>query len=224
MIRRVCLLGLLVVTVGCAAPDLTKGQGSVPPTSPASDLPVPDPTVKSRVALVRSGRSVKVGDTPSAAFGVFGPPPRAWDFREMPPSLAPPYGARGWETTREGFGVITYNDVVVAAMRQIDDAPPSQLAEILQEHEAALGVARTEFVAGTQVRYWFWEDGPHRLMVSALNRPRGELHVTVAMGDRAVLDILGISPAKATDDSLRVEEIMRERNPAQPPEGSSSPE
>lgn len=220
------ILATVVVAAmtGCGAP-------TEPPNLDEQEAPVeqkvgtPVASARSLIAFFKRSGAVRVGDTIAHAFDVAPMPPRSFEITQLPSRFARPYSTRGWETANEGFGLISYNGVIVASLYQKRNADPDVLYEILELQEKGLRTIRNELVAGGKIRYWFWETpaieggGPaknakgepvsHRLMVCALQQGT-KLNITVAMGDTVVLDALGANKAKAHSDTERIDAMFRQ--------------
>lgn len=206
------LLLLLVALAGCGDP------ASVAPiatdTAPATTTPPetvasPDFNRLTTLALVSGDRTLKVGDSTDQAESFFERPRRSFLLRELPEAFGPGYRARGWESDRQGFGIVSYRDRVAAAMLTVEGVDETVVQETLQTHrrnDDPNNPDRRTFTQESRVaRYWFWEEANQRVMVCAAKTYRGDFTVTVAVGDIAALDALRMSPEEARNDANRAE-------------------
>jgi hypothetical protein len=113
----------------------------------------------------------------------------------------------------EGFGIITSDGKVVAAMYQLDRTNQDTFEELLKEQQDGMGAAKPELENGRSLHFWFWRDAKasQTLMVCELATSAG-LNMTIAMGDDGVLQKLNISP-----ESARAEIAQLDRVPSQNP-------
>jgi hypothetical protein len=210
---------LLVAVGGCqggttAAAEEPKAEA---PAVPA--VPAPARVEPTDVGLVRQGGIVRVGDTWQTAREVFPQPSTAFEFDDLPERFRQTYKARGWETAKEGFGVITYQGRIVSAMHQTERATQDQLKAVLDTYRERLGPAPPTEVEGRQVRYYFFEREGQRLMVSAFQGDGDGIRLTEAMGVDEVLNALGINPETAQRDRDRLDQsfLQRAGTPAKKP-------
>ncbi len=194
MVRALLFCAAALVVAGCD-PSVGLSRDETAQVAPADSVKGPGSTLPTAVSLLAIKGQVKVGDTVDHAYAVLPPPVEAYEFKDLPPGFQPPYAARGWESGRQGFGVITHEKLVVAAMYQLDRIDEATLNLTKRAYQDLLG-APTHQISGTNVRYWFWARELQSLVICALRSSRG-LHVTIAMGDNAVLSGLRISPEEA---------------------------
>lgn len=211
--RRLLLPAFVLVLAGC--------QGAVPSgaTEPAVVVaPItvrpPATTSPTRVALVRRNLAVTVGMRADEAFRVFRETREGgFEDERLPPRFARPYAARSWESGSKGFGVITYEDRVVAAMYQEDKASYERALELVQSHQDRMGEPANRVFAGKRLTYWFWDKDGQRLMILAFRSagPEG-VRITMAMGDAVTLDALRISPDLAEKEVPSVDQRLSDQD------------
>jgi hypothetical protein len=207
------LIFIILVAAGCQ-----QGTPPQPPSEPQAQhdqvrLAEPPATeTPTEIALIRGGRRVDVGTDPEEAFAIFrGNQAMGFTSERLPPGFARPYQAQIWQAAEEGFGVITYNGRVVAAMYQQDDVTQERVNHVVYEHRQAIRGLVPLVISGKKVTYWFWEMEGQRLMISAFQRPAGAVYLTMAMGDSRTLDGLGVSPGKAQQDQIEADAILGEQ-------------
>jgi len=221
---RIGWLIVAVVAMGCQ-PNLGSAPSATGTPPPAEDtVPGPGPLQSSDLRMIRSERELALGDTWSEAIEVFEIPRNAFEFSQLPPRFATPYRARGWETSREGFGVIAYDDRIVAAFHQRDRVTAEQIDETFELYEQALAGMDPLRVEGKTVRTAFWEQNGQRLMVQAVQKPGNGLYLTVALGVDSVLNELGASPTRAREDVTTLDGALFPEDTPRPSPPSSEPE
>ncbi|MDX2065869.1 MAG: hypothetical protein SFX74_09025 [Fimbriimonadaceae bacterium] len=198
MTRRVLnLIPLAVLAFGCAAPS---GEKSASTPTPPPAVPGVTPPESPELFLLHRGLSYKLGTTWEDAEAVFERPRSAFDFSELPAAFQPPYRGRGWEGSRESFGVILYQQRSVLAMQQFDRADRAQLDELVKAYETALPNLTPQYVTGKQVNAWFWQVGDEQLMVAGTDVPQSGLHIAVVLGMRPLMQRVGATPAQLESD------------------------
>ncbi len=177
-----CLLSLLALgLIGCAgAPQsVATGESAVPP----EEQVVLAPTFsEGELFLIHEGNSLKLGTSYDQAIKVFAPEANSFEFAELPKRFQPPYRGQGWETARESFGTIMYQQRIAVAMYQVDRATKAQLEELVNLYTNAFPSVTPVKVEGKTVQNWFWKQSGQTLMISATQASTGTLHVAVALG------------------------------------------
>ena len=126
--------------------------------------------------------------------------------RASPARFGSAFEAHGWEATDRqgdrvvsyGYGVITYKDLVVAAIYHAEDQENSFAQQILETQRNGTGSLKMTEVKTGDVQWDFWEEGTQRLMVLQDKGKKGT-DVTILMGDSKVLDALGASKPVGPD-------------------------
>ena len=196
-------LGWLMMAVALAGCQQGGAPSPVAATSTAQEEEVvagPGPLQPSELRMIRNDKQLALGDTWSEAINVFETPRNAFEFSQLPPRFAAPYRARGWENSRESFGVISYDDAIVTALYQRDRATIEQVDAVFALYDQAYANLKPMRIDGKSVRTMFWEQNGQRIMVQAAQTPKSGLHLTVALGQIAVMDELGASPIRARED------------------------
>jgi hypothetical protein len=139
---------------------------------------------------------------------VFGKPKTSFEFTDLPPGFQSPYSVKGWETAKEGVGVILYGDKVVAIMRQLTRADKDLLQEIVDTISKENSRIKPSTIQGSNVSYTFWEESSQRLMICALQTKRDGLHITEALGDNNVMDALGMNKRQSKMDQPKVDALV----------------
>ncbi len=217
MRRATLALGCIFVLAGCQGVDAPGGQDA--PTTPAvtTNTPEPGDLRKTALAIFRKDGKVQVGDTWEQAAEVFPAPKRSFEVNDPPGKLTKPYRAKAWESSTEGFGIVTYNDkALVAAMYQLQRGTKDDLDQIVDSHLKSLSNIAPVQISGTRVKYWFWEQENQRLMICGLLSQNDVMKITVAVGDRTVMTQLGMAPALAQQDQAKVDEFFSRKASPEP--------
>lgn len=220
------LLGLgAVVAVGCsgASPStepkpnslLSTARTSV--TAPAK-LEPPNLEQRTTLRMIRKGDEVRVGDPIESALRVFREEKNSYLVNEMPAGWKDPaYTCQGWDNGTIGFSAFVYDDKIVMGLYHEDRADENRLQEIWADYQRAIPVTETSKITGSRVRYWFWEQGGHRLMICATQIPQEGLSITIALGDTRIMDILRMNPLMADRDRQAAEKLFQEGLKAKQP-------
>lgn len=228
-------LGVGVSVAGCGGPSKEGSVFASDPNAPeATDTAVdptgtktsapqgpPDFTRRSRLALLGPGRRLRVGDPATQALEFFDRPARTFVLRDRPPAFPEEYRSKGWESEKESFAILSYENRVVLALYTLQGADERTLQEdFLDVYMGAYDFLQPTVVPpGPSARYWFWEDDGHRLMICAA-RGRAGLTVSLALGDVSAMDALRMSPSAALVDRRRADEIWgSQRDDSGPGEG-----
>lgn len=198
------VLLISTLTAGCQG----LGDLATPEVSSKTQVPAPGPLEVGKFSLPKEDRSLKLGDSLQQALRVFPEPSGAFHYADLPEGFALPYQSSVWETNREGFGVITYNDKAVLVMHQVEGVDQERLNQVVEAFRSMGGTTTYEFIPGGRVNYWFWEDRSQRLMVCGMLIDQKNLRITIALGERTVMDALGISATKARIDARTVDELF----------------
>lgn len=189
----------------------------VAPTPPQAAVTIATVTAPSHlgstnIALVRQDRAVTVGMRVTEAFDIFRDAREGgFEDERLPAGFAPPYRARSWETSQRGFGVISYQDVVAAAMYQERDCPLDRLGDYVDLHTRRMNRSPDRQIFSKHLNYYFWEEDGQRLMILGFQKPGGSgVQLTMAMGDTVVMDAIGASIASAEREKERVDKLLVE--------------
>lgn len=170
------------------------------------------------IAMSWDGQAVRVGDSWEVAQRVF-PEPRhgAYPLRSLPERFGRDFEAHGWEANSgQGYGVITDNDLVVAAVYHVEDADPDYAQRLLDAQRGGSGELKMTEATSGNLHWNYWEDGGQRLMVLRDVGKKG-IDVTVLMGDGKILDALGATRPKAGEPAVApFLSGSREKSPSDP--------
>lgn len=183
----------LLLLVGCSADDAKEAVARA--TAPEESVRLAGKAVPSAgIAMSWEGNTARVGDSWEAAQKVFPEVKRgAYQLRSLPQRFGRDYEAHGWETNEgQGYGVITYKDLVVAAIYHIDGVDDDHAQRYLDAQRSATRDLQMQEVKNGKLLWNFWEDkgATQRLMVLRVKGVKG-VDVTILMGDDKVLDALG---------------------------------
>lgn len=193
-------LGIVLVALGgCSAdgdrPVTTKAK----PAPVKIDIELPSPG-ESDLFLLREDDKLKVGDTEKRAFALYPRPQGAFEFHELPAVLTEPFSAKGWEAAQEGFGVVLQEGIVALAMRRLDRVSKDTIASTATEYTVAFGRSPDSTIESGYTTYKFWEKDEIRFMLCATQNAEGKLVLTVAVGNKKIMDALRMNKTLATKD------------------------
>jgi hypothetical protein len=198
--RALGLVLIALLLVGCADEG---PKSSVRKSAFLSTEPVPAPGVlePGELALLAPNGQIKVGMSLDEAEKIVPAPPNSFALKELPANFAEPYRARGFETYREGFGLILFGEKVAMAMRREEDLNAEQIRLVKSRYIETFGTPTAD-MSDKEIGYLFWWKGGHRLMIAispdvAL---KDRFDVTQAMGDATVMDALRMNSLAATED------------------------
>jgi|GEM_PF-3007907 len=207
-----------LLLAGCGASkngDDPKPEASLGPdrsmiSAPTRLMP-PDFVTKSTLKMVRHGDELHVGDTSEDALRVFKEEKNAFQLTDLPPGWKDDsFKCIGWDTGTMGFGAITYGDRMAFGLYHEDRVKEDRLQEMLDTYEKSTEIAPVQ-VTGSRVRYWFWEEGPQRLMICAVSVPNdGTLNVSIALGDIHVMDLFRMNKDLADKDKDLSEDLFKQ--------------
>ena len=208
MKRLLLLPSALVILAGCQSADAPPADAVHAEVATKTVMVgAPSNTEPTKIGLVvRRGPAITVGyPSPDKLLELFHDPKHSGsEFNDLPTSFDYHYRARTWETAHMGFGEITYDGILVAAMYQEDKVDQDRVDEIVAAHKEQVDLLPTN-INGRKVSYWFWEIANQRLMICSNHTGRQGIKLTVAMGDDKVLDALGISLSMANRDMAIVD-------------------
>ena len=154
------------------------------------------------IAMSWEGRTVHVGDGWEAAQRLFPERRSAYLLRSLPNRFGREFQGHGWETNEgQGYGVITANDLIVAAIYHAEDVEEEYAKSLLAAQRNGTGLLPMHEVENGKLLWTFWEDGAQRLMV-LFDRGKRGFDVTILMGDAKVLDALGATRPVDTSPSV----------------------
>ena len=213
---RVFLVLCIVVAAGCSS-----GESTVELVQPEqrrlktriagpAKLDPPDFSKRTALRMVRKGEEVRVGDSIEVALRAFREEKNSVLVTEMPPGWQDPaYTAQGWDNGSSGFATILYDEKVVLALFHEDRADEARLQEILAVYDRML-VRPAVNLVGSRVRFWFWDQAPHRLMICAVQVPSEGQSISIALGGQKIMDLLGMNPEAAEKDRVAAEKIFQD--------------
>ncbi|HZH97872.1 MAG TPA: hypothetical protein VEX38_02790 [Fimbriimonadaceae bacterium] len=160
------------------------------------------------LGLIHNRRILRVKDRAEDVSRAFPSPTVAYTFKDLPPGFASPFRAEGYETARDGFGVIYYQGELSAAIHREQGVTVEDVAETRKRYENEFGPGDHHLTGGS-VYYIFWERGDQRLMLcSARDLADGSRYnLTLAIGAKTVLDALRINLEDARRDKAEAEKL-----------------
>lgn len=210
---RAALWGLLVALAGCSAEEAKEAVAQA--AKPDEGVQVAGKAVRTEgIALSWDGNAVHVGDSWEVAQRVFPERRASYRLRALPQRFGRDFEAHGWETNDgQGYGVITHDDLVVAAVYHAEDVEPDYARSLFEAQRAGTGALPMRDELNGSLAWDVWESGTQRLMVLRDKGKRG-IDVTVLMGDSKVLDALGATRPNSTATQIAP---FLDRTPENPP-------
>lgn len=199
----------LLVAAGCSKPPAPVAKTTPPPIRFAGKVPVPNSLAPTDLGILNDGNLLRVGDSLEDANRAFPAPQDIFGLKELPPGFGTGFRARGYETPREGLGLILVDNRVAVALRRVEDISADAANESLRRYVEEFGDA-SETVKGARIEYRFWSKEDQRLMV-CLAPDRKEptrFDVTVAVGVSTLMDALRMSYASAREDRAIAEKAL----------------
>lgn len=185
---------LVVVLAGCRGAEPVAEDNPEGPEVVAPSPSIEPPTIRESVfQLLYEGYGLRLGEQYADIEPRIAVPKNAFEFTELPPGLTPPFRARGWQSSREGLGVVTYNERVVLIMRQREQASPGDYEEARSFYTSEYPLIPAETVSGGKSQNTFLRKDGQTLMISATRSDAG-LTLTVAIGQDEVMKIIGATP------------------------------
>lgn len=202
--RRLWPILLLFVIGGCGESNEPEAALAVP-NEPVAH---PDVLERGQLCLIGPVGQIHVGDSQDEAEKVFPAPSGSFAVKELPAGFEPPYRARGYESSRDGFAAVLFGERVALAMRREEDVQAASVAALVDRYIAKFGNPDTR-VDGPLVTYRFWEREGQRLAIyEAPDVEKTERRdVTVAVGTFGVMDAVRLSQKTAQEDSKAGEKI-----------------
>lgn len=202
--RKAVLLSVAVILLaGCSAEEAK--EAVVKSATPVETVKLAGKTAADAgVAMSYEGHSVRVGDSWEEAQKVFPERRLAYGLRSLPERFGSDFSAHGWETNEgQGYGVITYKDLVVAAVYHTEDVENDYAESLFEAQRAGTGALPMQQVVTGTLTWNFWQgnSGTQRLMVLRDKGKKGT-DVTILMGDANVLDALGATKPVAPNPSV----------------------
>ncbi len=212
------LLGLAaIMAIGCGGPSqpAEPKPDSLLATSRitvSGQTKVDPPNFEQRTSLrmIRNGDDVRVGDSVEAALRVYREEKNSYIVNEMPAGWKDAaYTCTGWDNGTIGFAAVSYDEKLVLGLYHEDRADENRLQDILRDYQNAITLDNTK-ITGSRVRYWFWEQSPHRLMICATQIPQEGLSITIALGDSRIMEMMRMSPIMADRDRIAAEKLFQD--------------
>ncbi|MCA1946564.1 MAG: hypothetical protein LDL56_10270 [Armatimonadetes bacterium] len=202
------LLLAVGVAVGCGPQPKEVPIVAQQPTLSAEEMPNPLPPT--RLGLWRDGRKVRPGDTVEDAMDVFPRPRNAAVFYDPPSVFGKDFRAKGWDSGREGFGVIATRGQVVLALRVEYDVAAERPMELVDQYTAEHGLP-TSTVEEGKTSYWFWDRAPYRLAVCRTQDAEGNVALVSGVGVIPAMEAIGLGPAVAAADLAIARNLLSEQ-------------
>lgn len=198
---------LLANLAGCSAPPTITASGNTPEDPVELIVELPKSPEEGKYYLENEGKKLYVGDAVEQAFAVYPRPDRSFAVDNVPESLSGPYEAKGWETTRRSFGIITTKNKVAVALliddRATDVDVQNALTELITKHGEASNIVE----AGNN-RYWFWDSPDCRLMLCTSVDEQKRMNLALALGNPRIMTVLRMNSILAQEDVKTAQQLL----------------
>lgn len=203
---------LAVVAVGCGGEKSAAPSSPTKPVASASQAPSDGARSKSGLYLSNDQARFSVNDSVEEALRLYERPTKAYDIRELPEPLANEKGLRaaGWAKGGDGYGLIVSNDKVIAAVATRAGRNRTDVDAAVSAYEELFSSVGSAPLEGNTAKYWFFEDGSHRLMICGAKTRKGDWTFTLALGEQWVMDRLRMDKTSALEDLKEAERRMAE--------------
>lgn len=199
----ISLLALFAALAGCGDPEKID-LAPKPVFDIANKSKPPEFGEATSIQLKNGPDALKVGDDVAASLGFFAKPKKAYEFRDLPNVFPPEFKSNGWENDVEGYGLISFDNRVAAAMRLLHKVDEARVQNEITSIRYQSG-RETETVTGRAARYWFWESGRHRQMVCAVPEGKDTFLLTIAIGELNTMNALRMNQRLAEADTKRAD-------------------
>ncbi len=174
-------------------------------------LEAPGKPFTPRFSIGQGSRRVQAWDNVDDAREVFARPKRAFEFSDRPATLGSAFKTEGWESASDGYGIISYEDRVVAAVREQYKVAPEAVRNMFMAFIDAYQPMEPTRILGQTCEYAFWTLGDEVLMISSVKVADGQFNLTIAVGDKLVMSALRMDPALAIADKNRADAFVADQ-------------
>ena len=200
---------LFFLFIGCGGPSSNQAKTTViKQEQESSGVLVLKEISGSTLAYLKSNKVIHLGESVQTILSLFPKPEGAIAIRTLPPSLAPPLVANGWDTENESLGVISQEDKVVLIMHTYNQMNPYKAEEMYMRYFKHFGRPSQELLSSDS-KYWFWDSRSTRLMIASSVDTRGDYCLTVAFGVHLVMDRLRMNARDAKEDQLKANQLLK---------------
>lgn len=193
----------VLATFGCGDPE----KINLAP-KPVFDINIvakaPELGEPTSIRLRNGPDEIAVGDDVATAIDFYPKPKKSYEVRELPSAFGKEFRAQGWESDIEGFGVISHQGRIVAAMRMLHGVDEARLQNEVTAIRYRIG-REVESIEGKSGRYWFWQIGRHRQVVCATPEGKDGFLLTLAIGELNTMDALRLNIDLAKADVKRAD-------------------
>lgn len=195
--------------LGCGGPDPSEEVIKEPARAEQTLLTDAKQEVSSTLHLENQGLKVAVNSTQEDALKVFADlrPDKTFEIKELPESLQPyaELDAAGWATGNLGYGLILRKKRVVLAMFTRPGFELSDIADVAATYSRKFPNIEPKAIDQKAGKYWFFNDGRHRLMICGALTRKDKWTLTIAVGDMDVMNKVRMSAELALQDALQAE-------------------
>ena len=191
----VCLTAFVSV-LGCAGAEVESFEQ---PIHRELSARIEEYTSPSFLAMANGKRVLRLGESPEKALSLFPRPSRGFPIDDQVPGFPEVLKSKGWESSQEGFGIITRDDEVLLAMHQLESLDADQFAILLAELQAAVPDAKFELTKRGTTETWWTAYSEDVLMISRTPNKKKRYQVTVTLGHQLLAEALGLDKYMVAD-------------------------
>lgn len=205
--KGICFFFLFLL-IGCGGPSSNQAKAKVA----KQEQQTPNRTLLSEIsgstlAYLKYNKFIHLGESAQTILSLFPKPDGAITIQTLPPSLAPPLVANGWDAENESLGVISQEDKVVLIMHTYNQVNVHKAEETYTRYLKHFK-RPTQEMSGLYSKYWFWDSGSTRLMIASSIDSKGVHNLTIAFGVHSVMDRLRMDPKDAKEDQTKAAQLL----------------
>lgn len=208
--RNWIVLGLLAALAGCDVTGLAiDGKGAAPQLE-LDEVHIGRDALTSDLSLMSKESQIRLGQKLNTALvGGFRRPQKGVSLKELPPGVSNEFLGLGWETPERTVSLVGKEDDIVLALDMVNKATKAEVDQIVNRYRLFNGAPHSQ-VSGSSAEYWFWQDGPVRLMFCAVKLGEGQYRMTSVLGLADVMDRLRMDEGSAQRDMAAAAQISNE--------------
>lgn len=195
---------------GCDVSGLAiNGKGGSPQLE-LDDVQISRDALTSDLSLMSKDSQIRLGQKLNTALvGGFRRPSKGVALKELPPGVSSEFTGLGWETPERTVSLVGKEDDIILALDMLNRATQDEVRQMVSRYRLFNGAPHAE-VSSANANYWFWQDGPVRLMVCSVKVAPGYYRVTSVLGLGDVMDRLRMDEGSAQRDVAAAAQISHE--------------
>lgn len=175
-----------------------------------ADVTIDRDALTSNLALMKPNTAIRVGQKLNTALvGDYRKPTRGVTLKELPPGVSADFEGLGWETAERSVNLVGLEEDIILALDLQSKSSAEDREQAIERYKFVYGDSDA-IVKGETAEYWFWEDGPVRLMVCSVKVSDSRFRLTSVLGLKSVMDRLRMDQDSATRDVAAARQIALE--------------